>query len=121
MLKDGDVRSLFALKRRGWAIKAIARELELAPNTVRSWLRRGEEAPPPVMGRRPVLKDLLPWVRGRFQDGSGLFADGGHGDTCEDLLVEPGEPEPVGGDVIDVAEEGRHEFSRLAFLIIGEI
>ena len=69
MLKDGDVRSLFALKQRGWAIKAIARELELAPNTVRSWLRRGEEAPPPVMGRRPILKALLPWVRNRFQEG----------------------------------------------------
>lgn len=69
MLKDGDVRGIFALKRRGWAIKAIARELGIVPNTVRSWLRRGEEAPPPVTGRRPLLKELLPWVRTRFLEG----------------------------------------------------
>lgn len=36
MLKDGDVRGIFALKRRGWAIKAIARELGIVPKTVRS-------------------------------------------------------------------------------------
>ncbi len=69
MLKDGDVRGIFALKRRGWAIKAIARELGIVPNTVRYWLRRGEEAPPPAMGRRPILKEVLPWVRKRFLEG----------------------------------------------------
>ena len=41
----------------------------MAPNTVRSWLRRGENAPPPAMGRRPILKALLPWVRNRCQEG----------------------------------------------------
>ena len=54
MLKEGDVRGIFALRRRGRGIKAIARELGMAPNTVRYWLRRGEEAPP------------RPWAAARF-------------------------------------------------------
>lgn len=69
MLEDRDVRGIFALRSRGWSIKAIARELGVVPNTVRFWIRRGEDAPRPVMGRPRALDDWLPWVKGRFQEG----------------------------------------------------
>ena len=69
MLEERDVRGIFALRARDWPIKAIARELSVAPNTVHFWLRRGEDAPRPAMGRPRVLDDWLPWVQARFREG----------------------------------------------------
>lgn len=69
MLEETTVRAIFALRKNGWGIKAVARELGVAPNTVRFWTRRGESAPRPVMGRPRALDDWLPWVKARFQEG----------------------------------------------------
>jgi transposase len=69
MLEERDVRGIFALKARGWGIKAIARELGVVPNTVRFWVRRGESAPRPMMGRPRLLDDWVPWVKERFRTG----------------------------------------------------
>jgi transposase len=69
MLEENEVGAVFALRRRSWGIKAIAREMGMAPNTVRFWIRRGENAPHPIMGRPRVLDDWLPWVKARFQEG----------------------------------------------------
>ena len=41
MLESEAVREIFTLRRLGWGIKRIARELGLARNTVRDWLRNG--------------------------------------------------------------------------------
>ena len=84
MLEERDVRGIFALKARGWGIKAIARELGVVPNTVRFWVRRGENAPRPVMGRPRVLDDWLPWVKERFQAGVR------NGDVLRQELAERG-------------------------------
>lgn len=69
MLDEKQIQVLFALKERGWGIKAIAREMGWARNTVRDWLRRGENAPRPVTGRPGSLADHLGWVRERFTAG----------------------------------------------------
>ena len=41
MLESEAIRGLFTLRRLGWGIKRIARELGIARNTVRDWLRDG--------------------------------------------------------------------------------
>lgn len=69
MLDERQIQVLFALHGRGWSIKAIAREMGWARNTVREWLRRGVDAPRPVTGRPGSLEDHLQWVRGRYAAG----------------------------------------------------
>jgi transposase len=49
------VRQLRALQRQGWGAKRIARELELARNTVRRYMRGGPEAEVQVRPRRRRL------------------------------------------------------------------
>lgn len=84
MLEERDVRGIFALRARGWGTKAIARELGVVPNTVRFWIRRGEDAPRPVMGRPRALDDWLPWVKERFMAGVR------NGDVLRQELAEKG-------------------------------
>lgn len=69
MLDTGEVQTLFALHRRGWSVKGIAREMGWSRNTVRAWLRRGPCAVRPTTGRPRALKDWEAWVRERFQAG----------------------------------------------------
>ena len=47
VLDESEVRGIFGLRRRGWHLKAIARELGIGGNTVRTWVRRGEGAARP--------------------------------------------------------------------------
>jgi len=63
------VQSIFGLLERGWRVKAIARELGLARNTVRSWVRRGRDAPRPRTGRPSSLAGHEDWLRKRFLAG----------------------------------------------------
>lgn len=69
VLNEKERQVIFALRSRGWGIKAIAREMGWARNTVRDWLGRGENAPRPTMGRPGSLDEHLKWVRERFTTG----------------------------------------------------
>ena len=39
-----EVQGIFGLLGRGWQLKAVARELVMARNTVRSWVRGGPDS-----------------------------------------------------------------------------
>ena len=69
VLDERAVQSIFGLLERGWRVKAIARELGLARNTVRSWVRRGRDAPRPRTGRPSSLSGHEGWLRERFLAG----------------------------------------------------
>lgn len=69
VLDTGEVQTLFALHRRGWSVKGIAREMGWSRNTVRAWLRRGPCAARPTTGRPRALGELAGWVRERFEAG----------------------------------------------------
>lgn len=84
VLDEREVQSIFGLHSRGWTLKAIARELGLARNTVRKWLRRGPEAPRPVTGRPPSLSESSDWLRERFLAGVR------NGDVLRQELAERG-------------------------------
>ena len=84
MLDEREVQGIFGLRRRGWHVKAIARELGISRNTVRAWVRRGEGAPRPGTGRPRVLETHEAWVRERY------LAGGRNGDVLRQELVERG-------------------------------
>lgn len=69
MLGSDGVREIFTLRRLGWGIKRIARELGLARNTVRDWLRKGANRTYAGPAKRPLLGEHLGWIRERFQAG----------------------------------------------------
>jgi len=84
VLSECEVKGLFGLRRLGWSIKAIARELGISRNTVRAWVRRGEGAGRPVVGRPRVLERHEGWVRERFLAGVR------NGDVLRQELAERG-------------------------------
>ena len=84
MLDEQEVQGIFALRRRGWGVKRIARELGVARNTVRAWVRRGEAAPRPQAGRPRVLEKHETWVRERYLAGVR------NGDVLRQELAERG-------------------------------
>ena len=84
VLDESEVRGIFGLRRRGWHLKAIARELGIARNTVRTWVRRGEGAARPGTGRPRVLEKDEEWVRGRYLAGVR------NGDVLRQELAERG-------------------------------
>lgn len=63
------VQVIRGLQRNGWSIKAIARELGLARNTVRHWLKAGSDDPRPRPGRPNSLEQEANWLRERFLAG----------------------------------------------------
>jgi transposase len=69
MLEPCQVQALLELHRVGWTIKAISRELGWSRNTVKSWLKRGLEAPRPRPGRPNALDGHSDWIRERFLHG----------------------------------------------------
>lgn len=69
VLDEREVQGVFGLRRRGWGVKRIARELGISRNCVRAWVRRGEDAPRPVTGRPRALQGHEVWVRERYLAG----------------------------------------------------
>jgi transposase len=85
VLERGEVQAIHALAGQGWAVKRISRELGLARNTVRAWLRRGVDWEPERMGRPPALSgEDQAWVRERFRAGVR------NGDVLRQELAEQG-------------------------------
>ena len=84
VLDEREVQGVFGLRRRGWSIKRIARELGLSRNCVRAWVRRGEGAVRPVTGRPRVLGEHEAWVRERYLAGVR------NGDVLRQELAERG-------------------------------
>jgi transposase len=84
MLDEREVQGIFGLRRRGWHVKAIARELGISRNTVRAWVRRGEGTPRPETGRPRVLETHEAWVRARYLAGVR------NGDVLRQELAERG-------------------------------
>jgi len=69
MLGAEAVREIFTLRRLGWGTKRIARELGLARNTVRDWLRAGANRAYSTPSRGAILASHLAWIRERFRAG----------------------------------------------------
>ena len=69
VLDAREVQGIFGLLGRGWRVKAIARELGLARNTVRAWVRRGPDAERPRTGRPLALVGHEDWLKARFLAG----------------------------------------------------
>jgi transposase len=69
VLDAREVQGIFGLLGRGWQVKAIARELGMARNTVRAWVRRGPDAPRPRTGRPLALVGNEDWLKARFLAG----------------------------------------------------
>ena len=69
VLDAREVQVIFGLLGRGWRVKAIARELGLARNTVRAWVRRGPDAERPRTGRPLALVGHEEWLKARFLAG----------------------------------------------------
>jgi len=84
VLNEREVQGIFGLRQRGWHVKAIARELGFTRNTVRRWLRLGERAPRPEMGRPRLLEAHEGWVRERYLAGVR------NGDVLRQELAEHG-------------------------------
>ena len=84
VLNEREVQGIFGLRQRGWHVKAIARELGISRNTVRRWLRLGEWAPRPELGRPRLLRAHEAWVRERYLAGVR------NGDVLRQELAERG-------------------------------
>jgi len=69
MLGSEAVREIFTLRRLGWGTKRIARELGLARNTVRDWLRGGADRSYATPAKGTLLAEHLAWIRERFRSG----------------------------------------------------
>ena len=69
MLGSEAVREIFTLRRLGWGTKTIAKELGLARNTVREWLRNGANRTYAAPAKAPLLAEHLDWIRERFRAG----------------------------------------------------
>lgn len=69
VLDEREVQGIFGLLERGWQVKTIARELGLARNTVRAWIRRGLNGPRPRTGRPQALVGHEAWLLERFRAG----------------------------------------------------
>lgn len=69
MLGESAVAQIFALRDLGWGAKQIAREVGVARNTVRAWLRGGEDRRYGGEGRAGILDPYHFWIQNRFQGG----------------------------------------------------
>ena len=61
MLKVGDVKEIYQMKGAGYSIRDIARELDLARNTVRWYLKDPEAVMPRPRPRRRRVSKLDPY------------------------------------------------------------
>jgi transposase len=84
VLGERDVQGILGLRRRGWQVKAIARELGISRNTVRAWVRRGEGTARPEMGRPRLLEAHEAWIWEHYLAGVR------NGDVLRQELAERG-------------------------------
>jgi transposase len=84
VLDEQEAEGILGLRRRGWHVKAIARELGVARNTVRAWLRRGAGSARPRTGRPRTLEGCEAWLRERYLSGVR------NGDVLRQELAERG-------------------------------
>lgn len=83
VLSEREVGTIEELRGRGWSVRRIARQLGVARNTVRRWLRRGNEVWRAV-GRPRVLDEHESWLREQYEAGVV------NGDVLRQQLVERG-------------------------------
>lgn len=69
MLGESAVAQIVALRALGWGAKRIAREVGVARNTVRDWLRGGEDRRYGGEGRPGILDPYYFWIQSQFQAG----------------------------------------------------
>jgi transposase len=69
MLPEGEVAQVFALRALGWGMRRIGRELGIARNTVRDWLREGEGREYGGERRVSFQARYYFWIQSRFQGG----------------------------------------------------
>ena len=69
MLGESAVAQIFVLSELGWGTKQIAREVGIARNTVRAWLREGPDRQYGGEGRAGFLDRHYFWIQSRFQAG----------------------------------------------------
>ena len=69
MLPEGEVAQVFALQALGWGMRRIARELGIARNTVRDWLREGEDREYGHEKRTSFADRHYFWIQSQFQAG----------------------------------------------------
>tara|TARA_R110002167_G_C12660912_1_gene649898 strand:- start:849 stop:1877 length:1029 start_codon:yes stop_codon:yes gene_type:complete len=67
MLKEEGVVEIMILKRQGYSIRRIARELGISRNTVRTYLRSGQSPRySPRPGRPSILTNFKPYIQSRI-------------------------------------------------------
>lgn len=69
MLDKEEVGQVFALWKLGWSVRRIARELGIARNTVRAWLKAGPERCYEGPNRAAVLDPHQVWLKERWKAG----------------------------------------------------
>lgn len=69
MLGESAVAQIFTLQGLGWPIKKIAREVGLSRNTVRDWLRAGQDRSYAGGSRPGLLEKYYFWIQNQFNAG----------------------------------------------------
>ena len=70
MLKVGEVKEIYEMKGAGYSIRDIARELDIARNTVRRYLKDPEAVvPKPRKGRSSKLDPFVGYIDRRLSEG----------------------------------------------------
>jgi transposase len=69
MLQDEEASRIFVLRDMGWGMRRIARELGIARNTVRDWLRNGEDRVYVREKRMSFADRYYFWLQSQFNGG----------------------------------------------------
>ena len=82
MLKVGEVKEIYEMKGAGYSVRDIARELDIAPNTVRRYLKDPEAVvPKPRRQRASKLDPFKEYMDLRLSEG--LETVWGCGESCK--------------------------------------
>jgi len=69
MLNSEEAGRVFVLRKLGWGLKRVGRELGMARNTVKAWLKAGPERCYGGPNRIAGLDDHREWIRERWRVG----------------------------------------------------